>query len=110
MGRHKLSPDRACLVYMPHCPKALYESFLSANFSEALSGRPGWVLLGNDLAEYLPGFVRAENESAEKEREETFDKPKKKRKGKGGAGDREPKDSVLQRLGPFLSYPRLTIR
>ncbi|OCF34510.1 hypothetical protein I316_03551 [Kwoniella heveanensis BCC8398] len=105
LGKHILSPDRAYLLYMPHAPKQLYESILSTNFSPSLACQPGRVLLGNDLGEYVPGFVRESKEKADADAangEEDFVKPKKKRRGKGES-ERQVKDGVLQRLVPHMS-------
>ncbi|OCF78359.1 hypothetical protein I204_00297 [Kwoniella mangroviensis CBS 8886] len=105
MGKHVLSPTKAYLLYLPHAPKQLYESLLQINFSPSLGDKPGRVLLGNDLAEYIPGFVRANGEQNKENganEEGEFVKAKKKRKGKGD-GPREIKDGVLQRLVPNMS-------
>ncbi|WWC87561.1 uncharacterized protein L201_002451 [Kwoniella dendrophila CBS 6074] len=107
-GKHILSPTKSYLLYLPHAPKQLYESLLQTNFSPALGGEPGRVLLGNDLAEYIPGFVRSDgkdkkiNENGDAEEGE-FVKAKKKRRGKGEGIQREIKDGVLQRLVPNMS-------
>ncbi|WVQ83519.1 hypothetical protein IAT38_005660 [Cryptococcus sp. DSM 104549] len=110
LGKHTLDPERDYLLYLPHAPKQLYESILATNFSPALCGPTrGRVLLGNDLAEYVPGFVRV-SEDKDKEGagaeggdgEGEFVKPKKKRKGKGEPV-RQFKDGVLQRLVPHMS-------
>lgn len=101
-GEHELT-DKATLVYMPHCSKALYEAFLSKNYSQRLGAQPGVVLLGNDLGEYLPGFVRTPIEG---EKEEEFQKPKKKRKGR--AEPRSYEDSVLRRLVPHFEVAPLS--
>lgn len=91
MGRHTLNGPT--LVYMPHCPRPLYESILSTNFTpESL---PHLILLGNDLADYLPDFSRGVLAPAE----DDFVKPKKKRKDRGPQF--QPKDSVLRRIGEF---------
>ncbi|KAK8861287.1 hypothetical protein IAR55_002106 [Kwoniella newhampshirensis] len=107
LGKYPLQSDRAYLLYLPHAPRQLYESLLLANFSPTLGKKPGKVLLGNDLADYVPGFVRiderkdgVDNDSAEGDG--GFVKPKKKRKGKGEQG-RQSKDGVLQRLVPHMS-------
>ncbi|WVF66725.1 hypothetical protein IAT40_001467 [Kwoniella sp. CBS 6097] len=105
LGKHTLSADRAYLLYMPHAPKQLYESLLTTNFSPSLATRPGRILLGNDLGEYVSGFVRENSDKAgveEANGEEEFAKPKKKRRGKGEPG-RQVKDGVLQRLVPNMS-------
>jgi DnaJ family protein A protein 5 len=94
-GEHELT-DKPTLVYMPHCSKALYEAFLSKNYAPRLSNQV--VILGNDLGEYLPGFVR-EVPGQEKEEDE-FQKPKKKRKGR--AAPRTYEDTVLRRLVPHF--------
>lgn len=89
---------------MPHCSKALYESFLSANYTPRLGAKPQCVLLGNDLADYLPGYVRPSATPEVEAETEEFVKPKKKRKGRGQS---EPiiQDSVLRRLVPhFETY------
>jgi hypothetical protein len=58
------------------------------------------VLLGNDLADYLPGLHRLQSEEEDVSNPaDGFVKPKKKRKGKGQAEDRQPKDEILLRLG-----------
>ncbi|WRT65403.1 uncharacterized protein IL334_002346 [Kwoniella shivajii] len=108
MGKHELSPTKAYLLYLPHAPKQLYESLLQTNFSPALACKPGRVLLGNDLAEYIPGFVRSTEEKedagdGEEQVEGEFVKAKKKRRGRGGGGERETKDGVLPRLVPHMS-------
>lgn len=74
---------------MPHCARALYESILTTNFSSSLASH---VLLGNDLADYVPFLARPSNDE--------FVKPKKKRKDKSTVSS--PPDSVLARLGTFL--------
>jgi DnaJ family protein A protein 5 len=99
MGRHILKDDRGYLLYFPHCPRALYESVLAANFSPSFGQQPARVLLGNDLIDYMPGFTR-EEEQPKPTDDDKFEKPKKKRKGKG-PGEREVKDGVLYRLGEF---------
>lgn len=105
-GQHALAPDAPHLLYMPHCSKALYESVLSTNFGPRLGATPPVVLLGNDLGDYLPGFVRAtpEDEAAP---EDGFVKPKKKRKGRGAAAP-PPQDSVLRRLVPHFEVLMLS--
>ena len=98
MGRHKLDSTTPYLIYMPHCSRALYESILHTNFVPSLGGHPQWVVLGNDLADYV-GFVRpgTGDGSLPVPNEEEFTKAKKKRKGKT---DNPPtKDGVLERLG-----------
>lgn len=87
---------------MPHCSKALYEAFLATNFSPALGSAPRCLLLGNDLGEYLPGFVReVPRDAAEKAAADEFVKPKKKRKGRGPV-ERPVEDGILRRLVPHL--------
>jgi len=89
-------------LYLPHCPRALYESVLHHNFGQRLAA-PGWALLGNELADYVPELARARpNEPAD-----DFAKPKKKRKGRGGPSQ-SPRDGVLQRLGMYYSSSRLS--
>lgn len=104
-GEHVLA-DQPHLIYMPHCSKALYESFFTKNFTSRLGESPPCVLLGNDLAEYLPGFIR-EDPNAEKPAEDEFVKPKKKRKGRGPA-ERQVQDSVLRRLVPHFEVLPMT--
>lgn len=106
MGNYQLSPTHPYLLYLPHCSKALYESLLTNNFSPLLAGYYGRVLLGNDLADYLPNFSRKDGKMDGAYPTEEFIKPKKKRKEKGHFDDRQPKDGVLQRLGPLLSHFR----
>jgi DnaJ family protein A protein 5 len=91
MGRHPLSPDLPTLIYMPHCPKPLYESILSTNYSTFLAAH---ILLGNELADYVPSLARPNSDN--------FDKPKKKRKDKTSFST--PPDSVLRRLGESLLW------
>lgn len=105
-GEHSLTA-RPHLVYMPHCSKALYESFLHKNFTPRLASQPAVVLLGNDLAEYLPGFVR-EDTNTDKPVEEGFVKPKKKRKGRGPV-EPQVQDSVLRRLVPHFEVLPMTV-
>ncbi|WWD16810.1 hypothetical protein CI109_101242 [Kwoniella shandongensis] len=112
LGKHTLHSDKAYLLYLPHAPRQLYESLLTVNYAPSLAQRPGRVLLGNDLAEYVPGFVRiketmeqAEDGPANGEGE--FVKAKKKRRGKGEQ-ERQFKDGVLQRLVPHMSVLPLT--
>jgi len=104
-GAHVLAPDVPHLVYMPHCSKALYESVLSTNFSPRLGASPPVVLLGNDLGEYIPGFVR--QTTTEPAEEEEFTKPKKKRRNRNNAPP-EVKDSVLRRLVPHFELLMLS--
>lgn len=87
MGRHRL--DQPTLMYMPHTGKPLYESILSTNYSPSLTAH---VLLGNDLADYVPHTARPTNTD--------FEKPKKKRKDRTPAS--VPPDSVLGRLGEYI--------
>lgn len=54
--------DRPTLVYMPKCPRALYEALLRANWDAARLR--GLVLCGNDLDAYMaqdayPAMARA---------------------------------------------------
>ncbi|KAL7419810.1 hypothetical protein Q5752_005726 [Cryptotrichosporon argae] len=108
-GAYALAPDRPYLLYLPHCPKQLYESLLHANYGRALAGQPGRVLLGNDLGEYLPGFARTKpvgEADAPSAGEGEFVKPKKKRKGKGGP-ERQVEDGVLRRLVPHMDVAPL---
>ncbi|GFZ42894.1 hypothetical protein JCM24511_00612 [Saitozyma sp. JCM 24511] len=95
-GGYQLRDDRPYLLYMPHCSRALYESLFTINFGPILAGRPKRVLLGNELAEYLPDLVTLRGDT-EQPSPAGFVKPKKKRKGRQG-GDREFQDSVLRRL------------
>ncbi|CAK9786692.1 hypothetical protein CC85DRAFT_129532 [Cutaneotrichosporon oleaginosum] len=100
-GEHELTGPT--LVYMPHCSKALYEAFFSKNYSPRLASQT--VILGNDLGEYLPGFVR---ETGEGEREEEeFQKPKKKRKSR--AAPRSYEDGVLRRLVPNFEVAPMSV-
>lgn len=101
-GRHVLDEQRSYLVYMPHCPKELYEEFLAANFTPRLGQKPRCLLLGNDLAEYDPSLTRREEAAAPARLDEPFEKPKRKRKGKT-SGPREPKDGTLYRIGGWQS-------
>ncbi|ORY27689.1 hypothetical protein BCR39DRAFT_537986 [Naematelia encephala] len=109
-GKYTLSPDRPYLLYLPHCGRSLYESILTANYTPALAGPPGRLLLGNDLAEYLPGFARPTEgvDAAGGTVDDEFLKPKKKRKGKG-QGDTPTKDTVLRRLVPHMEHLSLSI-
>lgn len=93
MGRHTLSSDEPTLVYMPHCAKPLYESILTTNFSSSLASH---VLLGNDLADYVPDLARPSNSE--------FTIPKKKR---NRSVVTKPQDSVLRRLGELMPSPML---
>ncbi|XAO26891.1 hypothetical protein I312_105732 [Cryptococcus bacillisporus CA1280] len=108
LGRHTLETDRPYLLYLPHAPKKLYESILTTNYAPSLCGnKPGRILLGNDLAEYIPGFVRPsqgkkEGPNGEAGGDGEFVKPKKKRKGRGEVRP-QIKDSVLSRLVPHMS-------
>lgn len=106
-GEHELEADKAHLVYMPHCSKALYEAFFTKNFGQRLGSQPGVVLLGNDLGEYLPGFVRENAQSKADDAEDEFVKPKKKRKGRGPA-ERQYEDTVLRRLVPHFEIWHLS--
>lgn len=93
---------------MPHCPKPLYESFLQTNFAPRLAEGPRCVLLGNDLGDYVPGFVRvAAKDADEPPQEDEFTKPKKKRKGRGFAPP-PAADSVLRRLVPHFDVLMLS--
>lgn len=79
---------------------------LSTNFGPRLANAPQFVLIGNDLGEYLPGFVREPVSSVstpattEPETDE-FIKPKKKRKNRGPS-PRPIEDSVLRRVVPHF--------
>jgi DnaJ family protein A protein 5 len=81
---------------MPHCSRALYESFFSANFSASLARQPRRVLVGNDLADYMPDLARPTAFS--EGNPEVFTKARKKRKGHVEER-RELKDGVLRRIG-----------
>lgn len=116
LGRHTLETDRPYLLYLPHAPKKLYESILTTNYAPSLCGnKPGRILLGNDLAEYIPGFVRPsqgkkEGPNGEAGGDGEFVKPKKKRKGRGEVRP-QIKDSVLSRLGELHSVlPRYDLK
>ncbi|WVQ74378.1 hypothetical protein IAR50_003979 [Cryptococcus sp. DSM 104548] len=101
LGKHELQDDRSYLIYLPHAPRQIYEAILSTNYNPNLCGSsPGRVILGNDLRDYLPGYVN-DTHSIEGTGEADFTKPKKKR----GKGERRPpvKDSVLARLVPHMS-------
>ena len=52
-GRHPLPDDskEATIVYMPHCPRALYQNVLASNWTEGRLGRV--ILLANELDGYL---------------------------------------------------------
>lgn len=102
-GEHTVHETRPHLIYMPHCSKTLYESFFHTNYTKRLGASPPVILLGNDLGDYLPGFVRAPPPGAEAEQpaEDEFVKPKKKRKGRGPA-ERQFEDTVLRRLVPHF--------
>ncbi|OWZ26582.1 hypothetical protein C356_06913 [Cryptococcus neoformans c45] len=107
LGRHTLETGRPYLLYLPHAPKQLYESILSTNYAPSLCGnKPGRVLLGNDLAEYLPGFARPsqkeERPNGEAGGDGEFVKPKKKRRGRAEVKP-QIKDSVLSRVVPHMS-------
>lgn len=93
MGNYALDPSSPYLLFLPHCPRPLYEQLLTSNFSPLLSGPHPRLLLGNDLGDYL-GFVRDA-------KIEEFEKPKKKRRGKQEG--RAHEDNVLLRLGETLS-------
>ncbi|EIW69175.1 hypothetical protein TREMEDRAFT_31392 [Tremella mesenterica DSM 1558] len=93
-GAYRLDPGSPYLLFLPHCPRPLYESLLSTNFDPSFSR--GRVLFGNDLADYVPGLMRLEEIGEPVETE--FVKPKKKRRPKDG-GPAKPRDGVLQRLG-----------
>lgn len=97
-GKYHLTSKNDQLFYMPHCPRALYESFLQFNFGPSIS-QPGWLLLGNDLSEYLSSPSRPNDDEG---LEGGFSKPKKKRKNKGNSA-RPIVDGVLQRLGAWSS-------
>ncbi|ODN76970.1 hypothetical protein L202_05533 [Cryptococcus amylolentus CBS 6039] len=101
LGKHELQEDRPYLIYLPHAPRQIYEAVLSTNYNPHLCGSsPGRVILGNDLGDYLPGYV-GDTLNTEESGEGEFTKPKKRR-GKGG---QKPtvKDSVLARLVPHMS-------
>lgn len=107
-GRHVLDIRCSYLVYMPHCPKELYEEFLAANFTPRLGQSPRYLLLGNDLAEYDANLTRREEAVSPARLDEPFEKPKRKRKGKTGA-HREPKDGTLSRIVPQTRWLPLSI-
>lgn len=107
-------------MFLPHCPKELYESLLTHNFTPSLGGTASRLLLGNGLAEYVPGVDPLPAYSSEPSStpesgatpaaigEEEFVKPKKKRKGKG-TSERPIPDGVLRRLGEqLLSKARMS--
>ncbi|KAL7411803.1 hypothetical protein BDY24DRAFT_394937 [Mrakia frigida] len=51
-GHHPLpSDDSTTLVYMPHCPRTLYQNFLFSNWSEDALGR--LILLSNEISGYV---------------------------------------------------------
>jgi len=51
-GHHPLpSDDTTTLIYMPHCPRTLYQNLLFSSWSEDALGR--LVLLSNDLSGYV---------------------------------------------------------
>lgn len=85
MGNHNLESH---LVYMPHCPRPLYEDLIAHNFIPDKR----FVVLGNDLRDYLPdgGAPTLPND---------FEKPKKKRKDRATY---RPKETVLSRIVPHL--------
>ena len=96
LGKHTLPDDQNFLLYLPHCPRALYENILTANYGNRLS-QPGRVILGNDLSEYIGSQPQTTEASG-------FIKPKKKRKGRREQGKDDHKDGVLHRLGEKSSY------
>lgn len=58
LGAHllDLSDSRRWIAFLPHCPRALYESFLAVNL-EAIAPAEGagglrCILLANDLRDY----------------------------------------------------------
>jgi DnaJ family protein A protein 5 len=83
MGKYSFETPH--LVYMPHCPRPLYEAVIAENFSPDTR----YVILGNDLRDYLPdgGLQPAISE---------FTKPKKKRRDKPAY---KPRETVLSRTG-----------
>lgn len=48
--------DQRTVIYMPHCPKELYESLLRSNWSVRLQSL---AICGNDLEEYSMGDLSA---------------------------------------------------
>jgi len=64
LGAHVLSEDMPTLVYLPHCPRELYESFLEANWQRKTWSDGRVLLLGNPLSQYTDKI------SATKAREE----------------------------------------
>ena len=97
-----LDKEQSYLLYMPHCPKTLYQNILGVNFTARLC-QPGRLLLGNDLAEYVDGGAPAK--AAE---DEAFVKPKKKRAGRNRWSERPRRDGVLERIGGCLAAIWLT--
>ena len=70
---------------MPHCPRPLYEAIIANNFTPDAR----YVVLGNDLRDYLPGQPATSE----------FVKPKKKRKEKATW---QPRETVLSRMVPHF--------
>jgi DnaJ family protein A protein 5 len=106
-GEHTLDPATPHLVYMPHCSRALYEALLSANYTRMRTAPPV-ILLGNDLGDYIPGFVRDLPAAAEPATE-AFEPAKPKKKRRNRTGPAAPVvDSVLRRLVPHFSVLMLS--
>ena len=79
------------LLYLPHCPKTLYQNVLSHNFSPRLC-QSGIIILGNDLAEYVLDAPPIDTDG--------FSKTKKKRAERTARlRMRGTQDGVLERIG-----------
>ncbi|ORX36437.1 hypothetical protein BD324DRAFT_645995 [Kockovaella imperatae] len=96
-GKHVLDDDQSYLLYMPHCPKSLYQNILATNFGPRLT-QVGRVLLGNSLTEYVEE-IGPKNAATQ---EDAFQKPKKKRPSRPNPVPKTRKDGVLERIVPHL--------
>lgn len=98
------------LLFMPHCPRPLYEAILIENWNSLQ--RPGsrWVLLGNDLIDYVPhaasAHVRASDKSADGM---VVVKSRRKRRVRSGALKCLPGNSALERLGEYCNAGALLL-
>lgn len=108
-GIHHLNMnDNPCLIYMPHCPRPLYEAILTSNWSRLRQPSSRWLLLGNELLDYIPHAVTTRAlDSSSNDGMTVVGKGRRNRKGRNGRGAQSAMktDGVLERIGKLLLQP-----
>jgi DnaJ family protein A protein 5 len=94
--------ERPYFLYMPHCPRPLYEAVLASNWPALQKSSSRWLLLGNELLDYIPHAVTTRALGLTEQSDMVVVvRSRRARKGRSRPTneDKVATDGVLERLG-----------